>query len=645
MATTLALLRASHERGEASYLESYLPFVLHCVRLLPDDDAPIGAKSIQGLLKVEFGIKLPLGVIRSLLRGAADAGSIREDKKLYFAVPEQLADCDLTPAREQFGREFTLLAAELAQLAQERHELKWGLAKAKSLLVQYVDGFSSDILYAAIGGRPLPRRAPHQVGPDLFVVHEFAAWIFSSGPDEFKFLVGLVKARMLSDSLYLDIQQGQEETLTNVEVYFDGPILLYVLGSAGEEIQAPYLELIDMLKSQGAALRCFHHSVVEAQGILDVAAVRKSAAIRGEQYYGDVVGFLVRSDRTRTDIELQANSLPRDLQALGIEEVDMPDRIPRLQPDEEALEKLIQDVIPTIKPPALLKDVDSLMGIHTLRRGRVPRTISSSRAVLVTHNYALFKASARFFSERHDGRTVPHCVYDASFTTLVWLHEPKQFPNVPREFVLADAAAALQPSDELWRRCNDAAQALFEAGEIDEEDLRFLRTSHDAQGLLMGLTRGSTDAFTDATLPEILELYRQRSVREVAETARHADERLAAEQTAHESTREEVEAEREKQVRARVRLSELSDSLAGWFSNCIFVLLVILLGLGVLLGPVGPVDTSLPLVVQLGSAAFAIGFAVWVGAFGGSLWELRDQLAARIARRIERVLLGILQLP
>src|SRR5581483_3272627 len=150
-----------------------------------------------------------------------------------------------------------------------------------------------------------------------------------------------------------------------------------------------------------------------------------------------------------------------------------------------------------------------------LRNGKTPRTIGSSQAILVTHNYSLFCASARFFNQRRNGRTVPHCVYDSAFTTLVWLHEPRRYPNLPRELVLANAAAALRPSEDLWRRYNATIQMLYERGAIDAEDMRFLRVSEDANGLLMNLTRGDPGAFTEATVIELLNLYRERAVKAV----------------------------------------------------------------------------------------------------------------------------------
>lgn len=647
IATTLAILRVNHER-EASYLDSYLPFLYHCLGVLSNIDEPVGARPVQRLLGSEFGLQLPLGVVRSLLRRAKEEGKLREDKKLFFLVEDQLLDCSLNRERAEFGRKFTHLAASLAEFAYSQHELNWGVSRAKLQLLGYADQFSSDILAAALDGKPLPRTAPHEVGTDLFVVHHFASHISESEPHEFDFLVGLVKARMLSDALHLDIEQGQEKELRGVRIYFDGPVLLYAMGYAGDEIQAPYTELIEMLAEQGAQLCAFHHSYVEAQQILDVAANRKSAAIKGEQYHGDVVGFLVRSDRSRTDIELAAERLEANLKEIGIERVDTPDRIPALQPDEAALEALIQEYIPTIRKPALLKDVDSLTAIHTLRRGRTPRTLSSSTAILVTHNYALFKASARFFRQRRTGRSVPHCVYDASFTTVVWLQRPKRFPDLPRELILADAAAAMRPSDALWHKVNDTAQKLFDSGQIDQDDLRFLRYSEDAKVLLMDLTRGSPDAFTEATLPELLELYRQRSVRDVEARASEREselkDELAEEQQARAVAARQAQVERERGIETVLRVSEISRSAAAAIANSVAVFVLIVAALGVVASPVGPVELGIPGVALQICGVAALVLTIWGLAVSGSVKDLRNVIRDWVAARIEPALLRVLRL-
>jgi hypothetical protein len=668
VATTLAILRVEHEAHQ-SYLGGYLPFLYHCLRLASDGDQ-IAAREVQRQLQTEFSLELPLGVIKSLLRDAVAEGKVREKRKTYFRIPEALEGCSLDEERGHFGREFGTLAQALVAFDKAPEEEPWTIDQAKEHLIAYADSFSSDVLAAAISGGTTGSEAPHQLSPEMYVVHRFAAAVSASDAVQFNFLVGLVKARMLADSLYFDIALGQEEQLKNLDVYFDGPVLLFSLAYAGTEIAASYQELLTMLVTQGARLRCFRHSLMEAQQILDAAAAAMDGARQQQRFYGDVVGYLVRSDISRTDIELHANNLEADLADLGIETVDTPGRSADLQPDEVELQDLIKSYIPGIKAPALVRDVDSLTAIHRLRRGRTPRTLASSEAVMVTHNYALFRASARFFKQRGGGKRVPHCVYDASFVTLVWLLSPKQFPDLPREIVLADASAALTPRQVLWDRYNDEAQRLFERGDIDEMALQFLRFSEDAQTILMDLTRGRSDAFTEGTMQEVLALYRERETTEIREEAQAEEERLRAEAIALEEQLtsekrelaqrlEEARLDHERQASAladeaadeRGRLSAagtrvdaLASTIARVVSLCGLVVVAALLLTGTIFGPIGPAGDFLPLALQIPCAmvAFTAGFASVV--FGGSLKSWFGVAEARLGDRLSGAMRRFLRL-
>jgi len=282
--------------------------------------------------------------------------------------------------------------------------------------------------------------------------------------------------------------------------------------------------------------------------------------------------------------------------------------------------------------------------VHTFRNGRTPRTISSSTALLVTHNYALFKASARFFNQRRDGKSVPHCVYDATFTTLVWLHEPKQFPDLPRETILADAAAALQPSDSLWRAYNEAVQAQLESDSITDDDARFLRYSEDAKRLLMDLTKGRPDGFTEGTLPELLELYRQGTVREERAETQRVERHLSEETAARETAEESAESARRAALHVRLRVSDIASTTAWWIATGVSAALFVLLAAGTVLAPVGPIDNDLPPFLRYLIAAVVLAIGIWANTASGSLRTVRDRFATWGSGQLEGLFLKWLKL-
>jgi hypothetical protein len=418
--TMLAILKVNAERGRG-HLDNYLPFIYHCLSRSGAEVA--SAQDIQAELKAEFGFEVPQGVLQQLFDRAVKDNKLRLENRAYVVEPGSLDDCDLGEEEGRVRRGHRELIFELATFASEEFDLEWDEGKAESLLMRYVDGFSSKVLSAAVGGRDLP--APHELNEDDFVLHRFTSRIHERHVDLFERLVEVVKGRMLADALYfIPPSEPDLPSLEKVEIYFDGPLLLHVLGYAGAEIQAPYVELVELLKKQGSLLRCFEHSVTEAQEILDAAARKVRTGYVADRFHGDVVANLIRTGSSKSEIELLAERLPNDLLRVGIQPVATPERSARLQPDEEKLAKQLQDRIHYANSRARDRDLDSLTAIHRLRQGKTFRDLPKCRAILISHNYGVFRVSSRFF--RTGGKSIPLCMYDSAFTTLVWLHEPHE---------------------------------------------------------------------------------------------------------------------------------------------------------------------------------------------------------------------------
>jgi hypothetical protein len=614
--TTLAILRVNHEQSQ-SYLKSYLPFVYDC--LTRESTEEVSGPGLQSALRDEFGIELPQAVVTRLLRLAERDGKLRREDRVYKRNPDALLDCSLGAERQDFARGYHRLRAKAATYAREKYELEWSDEDADRILVEYVDRFSSGLLAAALDGRTLPR-VRDGLSPDQYALHRFVEQAWTEDPEAFESLDALVRGRMLSDALYFQPEEGQRlPGLSAVEVYFDGPILLWLLGYAGPEAQAPYAELVELLKGQGAILRCFSHSVDEAQEILDAAAARAWTGQGQARFTGDVVTYLVQQGRTRTDIELMAARLGNDLLRLGIQQVDTPGRVLALEPDEQRLQEMLQRAINYTNPRARDRDVDSLTAVHRLRGGRVFRNLAQSKALFVTRNYDVFRVSARFFAERRSGTAVPHCVLASAFTTLVWLHEPRAAPDLPRQRIIADVYAAVRPSDRLWTAYNDEIDRLLAAEALQPEDADYLRLAGEAEAALMDTTFGQSDAYSEGTALQVLEL---------ARASMRAD--LEA----------EVEAEREKRGTAEValdatamRVDHYAARSALVLSTALFLLLAAAVVVGAVFGPVGPIkEPIVSSTVQVICGVIAVGASTWTIINSGSLVGLHKAIRRRLTK-------------
>lgn len=217
-----------------------------------------------------------------------------------------------------------------------------------------------------------------------------------------------------------------------------------------------------------------------------------------------------------------------------------------------------------------------------------------------------------------------------SLGTMLWLREPNAGPDLPRERVIAQAYAAMNPDDRLWARYNSEIERVRQEGHLNEEDVQFLRYGREAQEALMDETRGDHAAFTEGTLAQVLARARDNVLAETR--AELAESRTA---TAEASRRLEASAE---------RVHRFAAVIGEGIATFAFVLLALALLIGTVFGPVGPADPFVPALIQAICAVTVIAATLITMFFSPSLLNYRSSAASAIGRRLEKLLLSLLRL-
>lgn len=631
--SSLAIVKVNFDRRR-SFLENFAPFLRHCLGMM-DSSGAVSAPDLQEAIQREFGLELPQGVIKTMLRREERRGHVKRVNRTLWVEHEALEDVDLEADRADAQRKQKALIAAINEFAAEDFDLDWGEDHTQALLMDYLDSFSTTLLAAAITGRAISGDLHGWTG-DQYVVHKFILQASVADPNSFAFLEVVVKGKMLADAAYLgkaeDEAKGSREDegtpLSQLDVYLDGPILLHLLGHAGPELAAPYVELIELLKRQGANLRCFAESVEEARSILDVAAEKAWTGSERTRFHGDVVAYLMRQGKSASDIKMMANGLESTLLRHGIQPIDQPPVDRSLTTDETRFEQMLQNSIHYTNPHAMTTDLDALTAIHRLRKGRPAKSLVKSKAVFVTRNWDLARVSATFFEQRHPGPTIPNCVHDAAFTTLVWLNQPLAAPDLPRERIIADAYAAMNPSDQLWREFNSEIERLRQSENISEEDAHILRLGEESKRALMDETFGDDDAYTEGTALQVLDRAREGMTKEFLQ-------RLQCEQEARKGIEEQLH---DQAATAKLRARQIGKFVA----RVVFGVLVPVVVAGLVFGPLGPLNggwSPLPTIIQVICTAMLLVFTFW------SLWEgiSLKKLAQRTASLVEGWAAGLLK--
>ena len=176
---------------------------------------------------------------------------------------------------------------------------------------------------------------------------------------------------------------------------------------------------------------------------------------------------------------------------------------------------------------------------------------------------------------------MPIAVTDHSLTTILWLKKPMAAPDLPRKHIVADCYAAMEPSDNLWRKYLAEISSLQSRGDISSDEYYLLRASLQARTELVNLTMGDEGTFVEGTPQEILERTKQSIKAEEAAKVvmeRTLRERAERELEAIKLSEQAREQERQKQLNlVNLRIEGTARWLGRWLAWAAYGVLVVIL--------------------------------------------------------------------
>lgn len=649
---SFAILHTNWNERRKSYIDNFVPFVAECLRAANQPE--ISASELQACLESEFGLRLPQHVIQTVLHRAAKEKLVRRDGQLLVRTDRSLVTADLGAARRDALRQHEALVTKLSTYARNVHQEELGREAAESALLDFIENRSLPVMRQLLGN---PGPQDLQERSIEFIVAAFIARLCESDPEGFKYLDTVVKGSMLATALYLPTPGSMGGPIRDLRVFLDTPVLLRALGYHGASQEEASMELLDMLASLGARLMCFTHTLRELQGVL----ISSGRTLQSPKRQGDVVlpviDYAVERGITASELEARADGAEHSLRALRVVVEDPPEMATALSVDEDELEEELRRVINYARPQARVHDLNCLTAVYRLRRGTKQRELESARAIFVTTNANVVRASRRFFEEVPNGADVPVCALDHELGTVVWLKTPLSVPDFPRKQILADAYAALSPDDAIWRKYMEFVDRLTSEGKVSDDDYVVLRYSTEARRALMERTLGDSAGLSIGTIPEILARAREASAHELreqltaAQAAAETDRiKLARAREALTSARQQAASERsavsratdEAALRHRETVVIRADAVAHTVSLAVFGIMLAVAGVAVFLtlpSPFPELGTGAGRAVTLsvGLAVLVAGVLAIVGiGWGVSLKGIAASIEFRLSKRLRR---------
>jgi hypothetical protein len=569
--TSLAILKVNWDTLGRDYIENFVPFVAEALRNSTAD--VVSLPDLQVAVRDQFGLDIPLNPLRQVLKRCSKRGYVRKASGVYHREISALDSQEFTKVRDTVIVLHDRLVRQLRDFAKAEHQTDWD------------DGAATDAIHSFIADQGLPllySRAeqsefipPRESRKSAYIVAAFVIWSRANSAQSVDDLCVLVKGQLLATSLFLPDPASVAQRFRDTHVLLDSSIIIYALGHAGPERQAPCAELIDSLRTFGATIACFHGTLSEVRGILDACAARlRTGHIRDS--YGPSMEWFIESGRSASDVELMIARLPEKLRALGVATVEFPPVAPQFQVEVQGFESALQAETGYKNKKAREHDADCVSAIAQLRRGDISFRVEDCRALFVTTNSGLARLARAYYQPEVPEGAVALCSTDYALGNLLWLKNPTRAPNLPTQRLIADAYAALQPPDALWKVYLAEIARLQESGKITADEYYALRHSLTAKRALMDLTAGDAAAFSEGTVHTVLKVATENIRADLQKTLIEEQQKRRG----AESTVTDLEA---RENARRARLVSLSDT---WASRIVRIgsgVLMVVLGVGAFL--------------------------------------------------------------
>lgn len=565
-----AKLTIDWQTGERSHLDNFANFVFGAMASEGIREAT--PEKMASAVASKYGLRFPVAVTQQIARRAARQKQFERMPKGVFKIVDDALQAGLSHARmeQELQREQNKLVSIFQGWLDENNLSYPGTQdEILPMLLEYVETYFGTLLIGWAGSsydRSLPSAQPDD---NTRLTAAFIAHLDEGEPEAFKYLLNIVKGSMLSASLFSQGSDSPPGHFTSTTLVLDTRIVLRLLGCEGELSQNATSEYLEAAQRMGARLGCFDFTLSEIRKIMWSA---ETSARQGKLWQwtpGSTGAHFLDKGLDATDITLAIDGLEDDLVARGITVIANPsydDR--RTIVDEGAIEDLFRTLASNYKEDALRHDALALSAIIRMREGRAKPRLEDCRAVFVTTNSFVVRASRRVQDLRSEPWFVS--IFDTDLASLIWVKTPLKAPDLPRGALIATCLSVLNPSEATWSRYVRELEGRHDRKEISDADLMIVRQALEARRLELSLSEMEDDSSVGARVSLSITEAREEVRREVLEPEqrktlelqrlmeREVESRKSAE-IAVENLRSEWDLEREARLGVERQLRALQE--------------------------------------------------------------------------------------
>lgn len=500
-----ALLTAIFEKTKKGNIELISPFVLY---IISENDSLTDNDYIKNKIENDFSfLNFPHAVINIIINKLKKDGKIEQKDNKYSLLPKSKREV------EDFKRRMNNAEFETKEVMQslmnylKNHtSLKINYNNVKTALASFLDK-NGYIIYNNF--EPSKQRVKN--GDTLqFFIGKFIENEYNLSSNIFQLLINIIEGLLLSNVIYLQIDINNITNLEKLNCYFDSPFLLRLIEFKTHEDNESAKELVELLKNQGAKIKCFRHSFNEVQAILKNYIDNKNIGLNGKTL--EALDLEDYNDIELNEIYLNLENI---FEQYGITIEETPDyekeNYKNNKYEDVIDEKKLRDILlsryndKNIKDIVIDNDINSVSAITRLRKGKRVQKLEDCNSIFVTSNYDI-RTSVRQLLNIDEKLEISPVIGDVDLTAIVWLRTLKDNSNLPKDKLIENARAVMKPSPTIIEEFNKSLDKIKKTKYVkDGNSLQALIYTTHFSSQLMDEIEGDASNIKPSTIVNLYE--------------------------------------------------------------------------------------------------------------------------------------------
>lgn len=500
--TTIALLKANYDEG-MDYLEMFMPFVLNVI--CEDKSEIIEIEEVQKKVKDAFEINIPQEVVKKLLNKGKRKGALIREGGKFFKNKDYKFNTDLKKKRKDIDRQLNTIGNKLFEFLQDEGLVLNGKDDALAILFKFLSNQELELLLD-IEYENKPIDSSTLKSRQMRTVAKFVKEICLKDPILSKYLDSILTGFILQNALLLKNVATPSKVFDDLQIFLDSGFLLGLLGWKGAARELANKDTLDLLKATNAHLAVFEPTIEELKRILYTYQRHLGTQKGRESLWQSAITRHVLSEQlTPSDIKQAISLIENTLEyRFGINIHETPERKPKYTHDEEKLAQKLGVKNEENPSKRIIHDIDCVAAVLTLRRGKKPRTLDTTKAIFMTGNSRVVKDVNEWYKKEGGDQHVSPIIHHLTISNIAWLKRPDVGAKMKINELVALCTAALRPKQETWDKFLKHLKKLEESGELSTDESVAIVASNLIETELASLEDHDEDV-DSSSVSEILE--------------------------------------------------------------------------------------------------------------------------------------------